>query len=180
MSATNCVFTLRTLCTYFLGVPLGCPCMLFWQLEAKTWHDNRGIKSPGQSANTRFKIIDTKELLDERSCWCNSNSPQICRPRVMRAEYFFHVWLGPRTGGTLTELLLSTLLLDFLLIRFWISSSSLKELFPYRSVHQARYWKEGRKSFIVVSYEEVTLISSYFFILIFSSRLFVTFWRSFF
>lgn len=24
---------------YFLGVMLDCPCMLFWQLEARTWHD---------------------------------------------------------------------------------------------------------------------------------------------
>lgn len=39
--------------------------------------------------------------------------------------------------------LLLLLLLDFWVKRFFTSSSSLIEFFPYRSFHQARYWGGG-------------------------------------
>lgn len=164
----KCVFTPWTVCTYFLHVALDCPCMLFWQLEARTWHDERDSwywheKNPPSHECWGFRhIISIQNVLGgQKLQWpvssptsvikctdpqtaagfCGFNGPS--RSPQSSAVWFteeLQVLLVDGAGATLPVVVL--LLLDFRSKRASISSSSLKELFPYLSFHQARYWKE--------------------------------------
>lgn len=55
--------------------------------------------------------------------------------------FFFQVLLVPSAGVMLVVTALLLLLLGFFFKSVSTSSSSLNEFFPYRSFHQARYWK---------------------------------------
>lgn len=72
--AAKCVFTLWTVCTYFLVVVLDCPCMLFLQLEAGTWHDevdwDSDIKKPLLSHDSLAVLQTWDSTSITRSCPC--------------------------------------------------------------------------------------------------------------
>lgn len=176
--AAKCVFTLWTVCTYFLVVVLDCPCMLFLQLEAGTWHDevdwDSDIKKPLLSHDSLavLQTWDSTSITRSCPCWnflCRTNdesrgggvrtaalvsvgstvraeahSPRLLEIRkdeTDRRLFFFQVLIVPSAGVMLVVMALLLLLLGFFFKSVSTSSSSLNEFFPYRSFHQARYWK---------------------------------------
>lgn len=73
-----------------------------------------------------------------------AHSPRLLEIRKDETErrlFFFQVLIVPSAGVMLVVMALLLLLLGFFFKSVSTSSSSLNEFFPYRSFHQARYWK---------------------------------------
>lgn len=130
----------RTACTCFLGVMLDHPCMLFWQLEARTLHVRR------EDWNN-----DLKKTLSAHESTCKHEIYHLIRSSCVpgfngqRVKAQSPRLLGLKKAPAHRNLFVCSYCDDVdAAVRFksvCTSSSSLSGFSPCLSFHQAQYWR---------------------------------------